>query len=131
MCKSLDAYFNPSKSLFLKLFYLFFHMWTESSPYRRGLNRRDWIGTGLNRRDWVVPYRTQLNSADSGFFFIYSFFRTDLFSDFSVLPTKRERLNGTEDMAGMGIGPPVSETLVDAVDIPESPVRVGSFFNIW
>uniref|UniRef100_A0A915NKN4 DNA endonuclease RBBP8 n=1 Tax=Meloidogyne floridensis TaxID=298350 RepID=A0A915NKN4_9BILA len=27
-------------------------------------------------------------------------------------------------MAGMGIGPPVSETLVDAVDIPESPVRI-------
>ncbi|KAL7073521.1 hypothetical protein ACQ4LE_007625 [Meloidogyne hapla] len=42
--------------------------------------------------------------------------------DLNFLPTKREKLNGTEDMAGMGMGPPVSETLVDAVDIPESQV---------
>jgi far upstream element-binding protein len=42
--------------------------------------------------------------------------------DLNFLPIKREKLNGTEDMAGMGMGPPVNETLVDAVDIPESQV---------
>jgi hypothetical protein len=30
-------------------------------------------------------------------------------------------------MAGMGMGPPVNETLVDAVDIPESQVGLGLF----
>ena len=60
---------------------------------------------------------------------IYSY-RFILF-DFSVLPTKREKLNGTEDMAGMGMGPPVSETLVDAVDIPESQVGLGLFLQVF
>lgn len=63
-------------------------------------------------------------------FYYKHFIVPNSMSDISVLPTKREKINGTEDMAGMGMGPPVNETLVDAVDIPESQVGLGLFLTL-